>query len=427
MKKLEILYLPIEAIKSYKNNSKIHPEKQLDQLFKSINEFGMNVPVLLDNQMTLISGHARVKVCKRLGFTEVPTIKVEHLTEVQKRAFIIADNKITENGQWDEELLAQEMGFLIDLDFNLELTGFSTSEIDLMLDEGQEGEEDKLPEIKPAYKPISRAGDIWEMNGHRLFCGSALSGNDFAMLMNENQASMSFIDPPYNLSVSSISGLGKVKHSEFAMASGEMSEEEFTNFFVRFLENLKPNMMQGGILYICIDWRHLYEAITSVRKVGLEVKNICVWAKNNAGMGTFYRSQHEMILVIKNGSGKHTNNFELGQHGRYRTNLWSYPGMNSFGSERDSLLKMHPTVKPVSMIADAIKDVSKRGQIILDCFLGSGSTLIAAEKTGRICYGMEIQPLYVDTAIRRWQQYTGKDAVRLSDGATFNSLEVSHA
>ena len=219
-----------------------------------------------------------------------------------------------------------------------------------------------------------------------------------------------------------VTGLGKVKHREFAFASGEMSEREFTTFLLITLGNVAGYMRDGGIAFVCMDWRHMGELLTAGRLAFTEFKNLIVWNKTNGGMSAFYRSKHELIFAFKQGTAPHTNSFGLGDTGRYRTNVWDYAGISSIGTDRAEQLAMHPTVKPVTMIADALRDCSRRGEIVLDCFGGSGSTLIAAEKTGRAARLMEYDPAYCDTIIRRWEAYTGKNALFVTTGQSLDEV-----
>jgi DNA modification methylase len=279
-----------------------------------------------------------------------------------------------------------------------------------------------LPETD-AGEPVSRPGDLWKLGSHRLLCGDATDAESFALLLGDARAEMVFTDPPYNVPIGGhVSGLGKIQHAEFAMASGEMSESAFIGFLATVMRNLADFSIDGSIHYLCMDWRHSFELLTAARGVYTDLKNLCVWNKDNGGMGSLYRSKHELVFVYKNGTAPHVNNVELGKHGRYRTNVWGYAGVNSFGKNRTSELAMHPTVKPVALVADAIKDCSTRGGIVLDCFAGSGSTLIAAERTGRRGYAIEYEPKYVDVAIRRFEDLTGEDAVHLASGLTFTQM-----
>jgi DNA modification methylase len=278
--------------------------------------------------------------------------------------------------------------------------------------------------------PLTKPGDLWLLGDHhRLLCGNALEVTDYRTLMNDARAAMIFTDPPYNVKIDGhVSGLGTIRHREFAMAAGEMSETEFISFLTRGCSLMARYSIDGSIHYICMDWRHMFELLEAGRLAYTELKNVCVWTKDNAGMGSLYRSQHELVFVFKHGRAAHRNNVDLGRHGRYRTNVWRYAGINSFSRKTDegNLMEIHPTVKPVAMVADAILDCSARGDIVLDPFLGSGTTLMAAERTGRICYGLELDPVYVDAAIRRWQAYTGGQVINASTGCSFDEMEVSH-
>lgn len=238
---------------------------------------------------------------------------------------------------------------------------------------------------------------------------------------------MVFADPPYNVRIASVQGQGKIKHREFASASGEMSSEEFAAFLGRAMSIAAQYSRGGSIHYVCMDWRHLGEALAAGKEVYTELKNLVVWTKTNAGQGSFYRSQHELILVFKNGVGPHQNNIELGRHGRSRSNVWTYAGVNTFRAGRMDELSIHPTVKPVGLVADAMRDCSRRGDIILDPFMGSGTTILAAERVGRRGYGLEIDPLYVDAAIRRWQDFTKRDAVLKATGQTFDEVVAARS
>jgi DNA modification methylase len=348
------------------------------------------------------------------------------------RAFMIADNKLTENSTWDDRLLAQQLKdlSLLGLDFSLELTGFEMAEIDLRiasledLPEHDDDPADILPEL-PASPPISKNGDLWHLGAHCVLCGNALDAGVLAMLMGQEQAAMVFSDPPYNVPIDGhASGLGAIHHRPFPMASGEMDNVAFTAFLSQACRNLAAFSADGSIHFICMDWRHVEELLAAGREAYSELKNLCIWVKDNGGMGSLYRSQHELVFVFKRGHNGHRNNVQLGQFGRNRSNVWHYPGANSFArcGEEGNLLALHPTVKPVAMVADAILDCSARGDIVLDGFLGSGTTVIAAERTGRCCYGLELDPLYVDTAIRRWQAMTGEKARHAASGRRFDDL-----
>jgi 16S rRNA G966 N2-methylase RsmD len=363
----------------------------------------------------------------------VPTIRLEHLSDAQVRAYVIADNKLAENAGWDQELLALELQGLaaLDLDFDLTVTGFETPELDLLIGDGAGGEPeeaDRIPDIDPRVAAVSRLGDLWQIGRHRLLCGDATKAESYTQLMENRRAQMVLIDPPYNVPVDGhVCGLGSIKHAEFAMASGEMSAAEFTAFLESVLRHHASYSVDGAIHFVCMDWRHIGELLAAGQAVYSELKNLCVWCKTNGGMGSLYRSQHELVFVFKAGSAAHVNNVELGRHGRYRTNVWRYPGLNSFGQERANTLLLHPTVKPVALVADAILDCSRRGAVVLDGFAGAGTTLLAAERTGRTGYGIEIDPRYVDVAIRRLATHAGLDAVHAESGKAFAKLEASRA
>ena len=425
--KLSVEYVNTSEIKPYKNNPKIHKNKQIQQIVNSISEFNFNNPILVDENNVIIAGHGRLLAANHLNMLQVPVIKLTHLSDAQKKAYRIADNKLTENGEWDFDLLKIEFEDLshLELDFNLDITGFDTADIDVMLDDSPKSTKldekaNSVPFI-PANEIVSKLGDIWQLGKHRIICGNSLEKESYSKLFVYKKAGMVFTDPPYNVKVDGhICGLGKIKHKEFSMASGEMSEEEFQNFLATSFSLLKEYSREGSLHYICMDWRHIKEIINA-GSVYDEFKNLCVWNKDNGGMGSLYRSKHELIFIFKNGKESHINNIELGSHGRYRTNVWDYPGANSFGKDKNNL-KFHPTVKPVEMVKDAILDVTTRNDIVLDAFLGSGTTLIAAEKCGRICYGVELEPLYIDTTIRRWESLTGTSAINLSSGKTYREL-----
>ena len=417
----QITYRPIAALVPWTRNARSHSKKQVRQIAASIRQFGFTNPVLIDEAGTILAGHGRVAAAKLLGMTEVPCLRIEHMSDNEKRAYVLADNKLALNAGWDEDLLAAELGALVsaDLDFDVGLTGFSLPEIDGILEtvepeEPGDPRDDVIPDGAPSRVD---PGDVWQLGAQRLICGDALDPDVVATLMAGEQARMVFTDPPYNVPIDGhVGGSGKTKHREFAMASGEMSREEFTGFLQRAFERLVEHSVDGSIHYIFMDWRHMPEILAAGEAVFGELKNLIVWAKDNGGMGTFYRSRHELIFAFKHGMAPHINTFELGQHGRYRTNVWQYRGVNTLRAGRMEELALHPTVKPVQMIADAIRDVSGRGDIVLDVFGGSGSTLIAAEKTGRRARLCELDPIYCDRILARWEAYAKDDAERLVAG-----------
>ncbi len=410
-------HIDLDRLRPWARNARTHSRKQVRQIADSISQFGFTNPVLIDCENTILAGHGRVEAARLLGMTTVPCLQLEHMTPAQKRAYVIADNKLALNAGWDEDLLGQELRALLDVDigFDVGVTGFSIPEIDSLiegLDPVEPGDpaEDRLPNPEEC-EPRCRPGDIWQLGPHRLICGNSLDRATVAALMDCETAGMVFTDPPYNVPIDGhVCGSGSVKHREFAMASGEMSRPQFTDFLRSAFANLVAHSADGSIHFICMDWRHLAEILEAGEAVYTELKNLIVWAKDNGGMGTFYRSRHELIFAFKNGTAPHINAFELGQHGRYRTNVWQYRGVNTLKAGRMEELTLHPTVKPVAMIADAIKDVSKRGAIVLDLFGGSGSTLIAAHKTARRGYLCELDPVYCDRIIRRWEEFAKDEA-----------------
>lgn len=415
MKDLIIQNIKLTDIRAYKNNPKLHNRAQVAKIRESIRVFGFINPVLLDENLEIIAGHGRVAAAQCAGMTEVPAIILSHLTEAQKRAYRIADNKLTELGKWSIELLNLEFSELsnLDLDFNLEITGFETAEIDLILD--GDGTSDPKADTVPTLTDEDRRchrGDIWKLGRHTIVCGDALIAESYAAIMGDDRAQMVLTDAPYNVKVKNIGSMGKIKHDEFAMASGEMTPAEFTKFLTTFMRHAKEYSVNGALLYLFMDWKHVGEITTAGAAVYDDFKNICVWNKTNGGMGSLYRSKHELCFIYKSGTAPHINNIELGAHGRYRTNVWDYAGANAFGAGKDNL-KLHPTVKPVAMLRDAILDVTRRGDIVLDCFLGSGSTLIACELTGRICRGIELEEKYCDVTIKRFETLTGTKAEKI--------------
>lgn len=425
---LKLIYSAIADLKPADRNPRTHSDSQIRQIADSIREFGCINPILVDSANKIVAGHGRVAAAKKLGLTEVPTARIDHLTPAQLRAYAIADNKLAENAGWDSELLALELEYItkLDIDFDLTLTGFEVPEIDLLLTDLESADSDpadEVPEPGPDESTVTHLGDMWQVRGHRILCGDATESDSYSLLMGNRKAQMVFTDPPYNVPIQGhVSGLGSVKHREFKMASGEMSEEVFTDFLQKTFTPLAQYTNDGAIIYVCMDWRHITEIVTAGRAVFSELKNLCVWNKNNGGMGSLYRSKHELIFVFKNGTAPHVNNVELGRHGRYRTNVWDYPGASSWRQGRDEELAMHPTVKPVALVADAILDCSERDAIVLDCFGGSGSTLIAAERTGRRGYLIELDPAYVDVTLRRFEQAYGTTAIHCGSGNSFAQM-----
>ena len=432
MTTLAIKYKDPRKLKPRLKNPRTHTPRQIKQIAASITEFGFINPVLIDASDGIVAGHARVAAATSLGMTDVPTVRVDHLSPTQIRAYVIADNRLAEKAGWDPTLLALELQELsVQPNFDVTVTGFEMGEIDLVIGQASESEPDAadvIPEIDRSVPAVSRPGDCWQIGGHVLLCGDALKPESYEQLLGRKRAQMIFTDPPYNVRIAgNVSGLGKARHREFAMASGEMSEREFTNFLRRALTHLVDFSIDGSIHFICMDWRHTRELADAADDTYTELKNICVWSKSNAGMGSLYRSAHEFIFVFKNGRAKHINNVELGRFGRSRTNVWEYAGMSSFGKDRDASLAGHPTPKPLALVGDAILDCSKRGGIILDAFAGSGTTLLAAEKTGRRGYGLELDPHYADLIIKRFEETYGLGAKHVVSDLSFDRVRAERA
>jgi DNA modification methylase len=430
--RLVILYVALSVLVLDPRNPRQHSARQIKQIAQSIEAFGFIVPLLIDCHNRIMAGAGRYLAAQLLGMDVVPVIRLELLTEAQLKAFRIADNRLSEMASWSDQLLAETLSELseLDLDFSIEATGFTMAEIDLKIEGlnaiGDDGSDpaDQVPTPTGQFA-IGKSGDIWHLGRHVLLCGNALSEESFRALLGIRRAQIVFADHPYNVPIQgNTSGHGRIQYRDFTMAVGEFDAVEFTSFLTRSCALMAKYSTDGSIHFLCMDWRHLAELLEAGRLAYSELKNCCVWDKGSGGLGSFYRSAHELVLVFKNGSASHRNNLQLGQYGRNRTNVWRYPRVNSFGRQSDEgdLAALHPTLKPVAMVADAILDCSARGDIVLDPFLGSGTTLIAAERVGRCCYGMEIDPIYVDTIIQRWQAFTGNKATHAITGKYFDDL-----
>ncbi|KQM89224.1 DNA methylase N-4 [Sphingomonas sp. Leaf22] len=414
---LKIELRPLATLVPAARNARRHSEKQIEQVAASIRHFGFTNPIIIEADGTIVAGHARFEASKALGIVDVPTIQITHLTADELRAYRIADNKIAANAEWDDEILRLEFEELVEIEtrYDIEITGFSTTEIDLLLDMSPaEAKLEEQPKLNHREVSGVERGDVWILGSHRLLCGDSRDTASFDRLMNLELARMVFSDPPFD---GHVGGLGRTKHREFAMASGEMSQAEFTAFLRTVFANAATVSQDGAIHYQCMDWRHMAEMLEAGHSVYSGLQNLCVWAKDNGGMGSFYRSQHELVFVWKVGEAPHLNTVQLGKNGRYRTNIWNYRGATKTG--HDAELALHPTVKPVTMVMDAIKDTSKRGEIVLDPFGGSGSTLIAAHKTGRCARLIEYEPTFCAVTIRRWQKIARGKAVLEATGETF--------
>jgi DNA modification methylase len=424
--------LPPGSLRPAPRNAHTHSKKQIRQIADSMVRFGVINPVIVDASGQIVAGHGRAKAAELLGLKEIPVIRLSHLSETELRAYMLADNKLAEKAGWDRELLALELEelqvALPTLGLDVGITGFDPGEIDsIMLDfEDRADPADQVPDLES--EAVSQKGDVFVLGRHKILVGDARDERAYARLMQTEIADMAFLDPPYNVRIEGhVGGRGRIKHQEFFCASGEMTSRQFLQFLKVALGICAHYVVDGGITYVCMDWRHAGELLEAGAAAYDELKNICVWTKTTPGQGSFYRSQYELVFVYKRGKAPHLNTFELGQHGRTRSNVWSYAGANTFHAGRMDDLKMHPTVKPVALIADAMRDCSRRGSIILDAFAGSGSTIMAAEQIGRRAFCIEIDPRYVDVAVRRWQRFTGRDAVLESTHQTFDEVLTGRA
>lgn len=426
-KELRINYIDISLLKKYKRNAKIHTKKQIAKLVQSMQTFGVVTAIIIDKNYEVMAGHGRLEALKQLGYTKVPVIMLEHLTKAQVRAYRLADNRIADEAEYDADILKIELQELVLSDeIVITDTGYDIAEVDGLVIEGYgkiQEKPDKDDEIENPSKIETRTkfGDLWQLEEHLLFCCDSLKSHSYQTLMGKDKAALVLTDMPYNQSSSYIGGKGKIKHENFAMASGEMSDGEFFNFIDTFMCHLKNFSVDGALFLLFIDWRGLNIVLNAGIKNNLELKNIICWHKTTGGMGSLWRSAHELIPVFKHGTGHHQNNVELGKHGRYRTNVWEHKGISATNPKSLELLKLHPTVKPIGLLHEALLDVSCAGDIILDCFGGSGSTLLACERAKRRARLIEISPRYTDISIFRWEQLTGKKAVLLG-----NYKEVNH-
>ena len=416
------------ALKPNPRNARTHSAKQITQIGASIRRFGFAVPIVIDGDNMIAAGHGRWLAAKQLDLKEVPVIRLAFVTDEDRRAFALAENRIAELSGWDDKLLTEELTILFEGGYELEITGFTTADLDLSVPAMAKSEKPERVDLPdPSVEAVTRTGDLWLIGPHRLYAGSSLDASSYETLLGGDRAAMVFSDPPYNVPIDGhVSGLGRVRHREFAQASGEMSQGEFTMFLRTVFRHCVTFSARASIHYQCMDWRHTREIIDAADGVYDEHKQLLVWMKDNAGMGAFYRSQHELIFVFKAGRGKHINNFGLGETGRYRTNILKYAGANTFRKGRKEDLEAHATVKPTALVADLILDCSNKGDLILDPFSGSGTTLLSAHVTGRRGAAIEIDPLYVDTAIARLTKVSGLEA-RHADGRSFDEVATQRA
>jgi DNA modification methylase len=421
--KLAIEYRPVAELAPLSRKLRLHKKHDIAALAKAIEVFGFVVPVLIDQAGKIVSGNGRMEAARQLGMTDVPCIRLSHLDENRLRVFRIAENQLGQLAGWDTEALGLELQDLstIDLGFSLEVTGLTAARIDALILEGDDGGENAnvLPDLP--VEAVSRVGDLWILGDHRIFCGDATSPESMNTLLQGEGVRVVVTDPPYNVEVAGhITGSGK--HDEFVMASGEMTDDEFTHFLTNVLLRSGENLVDGGLCYFCMDWRHMPHTMAAAAAAKMELLNLIVWDKTSGGMGSFYRSRHELVFLFRKSGAPHLNRVELGKHGRNRTNVWTYEGVNGFGAKKAKAREMHPTVKPMAMIRDAILDSSAAQDVVLDLFSGSGTTILAAEASRRRGRATELDPRYVDVGVIRWQDYTGREAVLFATGQTFREV-----
>lgn len=415
----------IETLVAFGRKSRVHSRQQIGQIADSIRTFGFNDPVLIDEDGKVLSGNARVEAARLLGWTTVPCVQASHMTTAQKRAYVIAENRLGELASWDNDVLRIEFEELIEIktDFSLEVIGFTEPQIDSIVLGGEGGGErgDNVPPLPD--EPVSQIGDLWLLGDHRLICGDATDPEVIGALMAGVEARTVFTDPPYNVPVAGhITSSGQ--HGEFVMASGEMTDAEFTEFLTRVVARILEALTTGGLAYFCMDWRHAKHTLDAAERTGAEFVNLCVWDKTAGGMGSFYRSRHELIFLFRKPGAGHTNRVQLGSNGRNRANVWAYDGVNGFGKGKAKTRELHPTVKPLALVRDAILDSTARGEAVLDLFSGSGTTIVAAEHSGRRGHASELDPRYVDVGVIRWQDFTGREARLASTGQTFEEVRA---
>jgi hypothetical protein len=425
--KLEIEYRPIESLKGYATNPRSHPRQQLKALRESIRAFGIVAPIIVDESDAVVGGHGVLLAAKELGYSEVPTVRLTHLGEAEKKALRIGLNRSAELAGWDHKLLRLEFKSILEIntslsiDFDLSLTGFSIPEVDRILaeEEAEKVREDSVAEPDRRQPPVSRRGDLWLLGEHRLFNGDARDPASYAVLLGEERAAIGLHDPPWNLASKHIAESGR--HGDFIFAHGELSEAEFVGFLTDFLRQARAHSRAGAAQFAFTNWRHMGEMLKAGHSAGLATTNVCIWDKGTGDMGCLYRSQHELVFVFAELGGPLLNNVNRGEFGRNRSDIWNWPGARSLRKK----LELHPTPKPVGLLAEAIRDVSNRGDIVLDSFSGWGSTIIAAAKTGRCGRAIELDPHCVDVGVRRWQEWSGGTAKHAETGLTFEELQAA--
>lgn len=401
-----------------------------EAVMRSIERFGFRIPILVRSKpggerYEVIDGHIRLAAALRLGADSLPCILVDDLPEIEIRRLRLSLNKLQEAGDWDRDALRVEIGEILEIGGDFQIPGFELAELEALCAEPADGgqadpDDDLAPLLERTGPVVTQPGDLWVLGDHKLFCGSARDDASLADLLGARAATAVFTDPPYNVKIN-----GNVRgkdqgFEEFAEASGEMSDVAFTAFLLETLGNMSAVLKPGGVIFACIDWRHVGAMTGVLETLGHELLKICVWVKTNPGMGSLYRSQHEFVTVARKPGASHTNNVQLGKFGRTRSNVWHYAGATGGRADSDDVFDAHPTVKPIRLVMDALLDVTEPGDLVVDLFLGSGTTLLAAERTRRRCVGVEIEPRYVDLSIRRWQEMTGGRAILAVNGETFD-------
>lgn len=423
---LKIVDLPLDALRQPRSRLHRDNEAHVLEVMANIEAFAVSAPILITGDREIIDGRFVVEAARRLGLDSLPCVVIDHLNEEEVRLLRLALNRLPQKAAWDFEALQLEFAELIELGAPVELSGFSLPEIDqILLDDEEEAPEAAELEPDPEAPVVARLGDLWILGDHRLICGDARDPDVYQRLLEGTAVRFLLTDMPYNVKIRGHVTSGD--HAEFPMASGEMSDAEFRTFIREWMGEAKRHIVDGGMLATFIDWRGIEATLAVGRELDMDLLNLVVWAKTNAGMGSLWRSSYELLPVFKVGKAPHVNNVELGKNGRWRSNLWTAPGASSLGSEARAGLKLHPTVKPVPLLVDALLDVTHRGEVVLDPFSGSGSALMAAEQTGRLACGIELDPRYIDVTVRRWQDATGDRAILAETGDSFEQVAAQRA